>query len=1824
MKYPIPLSIGVKKIASYRASVALLISSALLSTYASATPVISEFMASNDSVLTDGNGATPDWIEIYNPGVASIDLVGYRLTDDREDPAKWVFPTKDLPGGEYLVVFASGDATPDSAGNLHTNFKLSAGGEYLALYSPTGTLLSEFGVGGTNYPPQATDVSYGIGFEMPPLSIIGNDFSGGNATAGNGSFEDTDPSTNPSGSGNPTRWAVNAAGQVATVDGWSAIWQQGFLGFDDAAGGASHGNNYAFLNHNARGIFRSADRAEVFIEGDVLDLSFDATTNAADGMVNFSVSLRFGSGGDRNFAAYDYVTPTADFYQTQTFQHVVTAAQAGANTIAVEIIANNATGGPADQPRFDNVFLTSARPPATLIDSGDTVRFLIPGNASVDATWMMPGFDDSGWATGATPLGFENSADPAAGYNPILATDVPVGTTSTYLRQTFIVDDVSIINDLTFSAQYDDGFIVYLNGIRVEGENDPISPAFDSVAQDDHQDSEAINFIPFSLNNDLNLLQNGVNVIAVHALNRLGSSDYLITPKLDVGFRQRSDALPRDPQVVGVLLSPTPGAPNTEVRAGDVLFSAPGGLFTTAFDLTLSPEIPGETVRYTLDGSVPNDTSLLYTAAIPISTTTEVRARAFSDVGGAGNTAGNNYVQMESSLSTFSSNLPVIVLDNDGAGNPLDKVFRTCFTAVFEPDPSTGRTSLTSAPTVAERSAWHRRGSSSFTLGKPNYRLEIRDQNDDDKNVQLLGMPSESDWILLTFARFDRAMIRNPMSRTISELAGQYAPRLRYVEVFFNQDGDALEESDYFGVYALGENIKRDNGRIDITAIEPDDNSGDALTGGYVFKSDRTASGDFIFTTDRGFPSGIPTPGGVRFVSVEPDGPDITNAQRNYLSGYVQECEDAIFGPGFQHPITGAHYSELIDIDSFVDQHIFQIFNKGPDALRFSTFFHKDRGEKLRSGPIWDQERIFGVETDTSINRARNPENWNGEGSVSDLFDYDWYGRLFEDPDYMQRWIDRWQELRGSAYSSTVLEATIDGFESQLLGTNASDSPVTRNFIRWGASSSNNNNEAWPNARIRTSNNSASNGFYQFASPAITAGVTDPAISPTPSNILAYWRSEMDHVRNWIDMRIEWIYTELSEIPGFSLPPGEVAAGTGISIVPPSSMSGAGQIFYTTDGTDPRAPGGSPATGAIAWNGTPISIQSSQLLTARILDPGVANPKDQVLGLPNSYDVWSAPVTALFQVGTRVADALVLSEINYNPHPPTGIEMAAIPGVDNDDFEFLELLNTHPTDDINLAGAAFTDGISFTFSNLILTPGERVLAVRNLDAFEERYGTGLNVAEGVWSGGLKNDGERLTLSDAAGVEIFSVDYSNGGLWDSAADGQGRTLVLADPAGTPRDQIRKSYRWVGSASFGGSPNGVDAGGTPPPGIVINEVLAHTDLPQKDSIELHNPTGNTVNISGWYLSDSGSNPLKFQIPGGTVLAPGAYIVFDEEDFNPTPSNPGPADFALNSSEGDDVYLVIPTAGNTGVMTFVDHISFGATFNGNSLGRFPDGSGRPTLLQSLTLGAENADPLFGPVIISEVNYNPGPPSAAALAAAPDIASNDLEFIEIYNAGAVTVDLTDWRLRGEGDFDFSSGTELGTGQVLTVIAFDPDSAANTGRLAAFRAHYGIGAAVPLVGGLSGKLNDSEGRVELERPDDPPSDNPSLVPHVTEDELIYDDLPSWPLVADGTGDSLHRGNPIWFGRTPLTWYGLPPTPGTAVFAPVNPGIGASLSLNSGADEATLQWPSQPGALYNIKTSLDLIIWEDLETALSSGGSDTDYVTPAISPRKFFTVRETP
>jgi hypothetical protein len=185
----------------------------------------------------------------------------------------------------------------------------------------------------------------------------------------------------------------------------------------------------------------------------------------------------------------------------------------------------------------------------------------------------------------------------------------------------------------------------------------------------------------------------------------------------------------------------------------------------------------------------------------------------------------------------------------------------------------------------------------------------------------------------------------------------------------------------------------------------------------------------------------------------------------------------------------------------------------------------------------------------------------------------------------------------------------------------------------------------------------------------------------------------------------------------------------------------------------------------------------------------------------------SITVTATAR-GPSLQESLRVTEIMYNPPDPTAAERAVNPNWENEDFEFLELTNVSAHDTLDLTGVRITEGPSrpLDLSSSAVTslaPGQRILVVSNRQAFAARYGTGPTVA-GEFPGRLNNGGERITLLDPLNVVIVDFPYGTSPPWPERADGQGASLELIDPIGTPADQLGEATRWRASAASGGSP------------------------------------------------------------------------------------------------------------------------------------------------------------------------------------------------------------------------------------------------------------------------------------------------------------------------------------------------------------------------------------------------------------------------------------
>lgn len=566
--------------------------------------------------------------------------------------------------------------------------------------------------------------------------------------------------------------------------------------------------------------------------------------------------------------------------------------------------------------------------------------------------------------------------------------------------------------------------------------------------------------------------------------------------------------------IVGYFAEPTPGRANGLAMRAPCLFpffSEPSGTFVGELTLEMASLDPAATILYTTDGTDPAvEGTLLYTDPLILSETTFVRARVWRPGEGLGPLVEKTYVAVSPEVAEFNSNLPLVVVDTFGV-DVKDILYDTpafSVASAFIGVGDSGRATLSDTAEYAGRGGFKLRGESSTRkYEKHQYALETQDAFGVDEAVSLLGLPAESDWALYG-PHSDKTLMRNYLVyKWGHEFAGDYAPRTVYFELFLDDNGNGVvDASDYHGVYMLIEKIKRDENRVDIERLTPLDNSGEAVTGGYIFKDDRLDPGDTGFVTSRGR----------SLCFVEPKEEELTPAQRDYLVGYINEFESVLYGSNFADPETG--YAAYIDVASFIDHHIMIEWVKDVDGFMLSEYWYKDRDGKIVYAPLWDFNLSLG---NANYHTSEDPRSWYYNYAIS-RGEYKWYGRLFQDPAFKRAYLDRWFELRRSVLSLEHMYADIDS-QADFLRESAA-----RNFEKWPVLGT----YVWPNWYI---------------------GQT--------------YQDEVDYLKSWIATRVEWIDAQLTAPPELSRCGGVIGPGAEVAMTLREGASG--EIYYTLDGTDP-------------------------------------------------------------------------------------------------------------------------------------------------------------------------------------------------------------------------------------------------------------------------------------------------------------------------------------------------------------------------------------------------------------------------------------------------------------------------------------------------------------------------------------------------------------------------------------------------------------------------------------------------------------------------------
>lgn len=405
--------------------------------------------------------------------------------------------------------------------------------------------------------------------------------------------------------------------------------------------------------------------------------------------------------------------------------------------------------------------------------------------------------------------------------------------------------------------------------------------------------------------------------------------------------------------------------------------------------------------------------------------------------------------------------------------------------------------------------------------------------------------------------------------------------------------------------------------------------------------------------------------------------------------------------------------------------------------------------------------------------------------------------------------------------------------------------------------------------------------------------------------------------------------------------------------------------------------------------------------------------------------------------------SVVLSEIHYHPA-----------GAADGSAEFIELYNSSPIS-VDLSGWKLRGDADFDIPDGTRLEGGEFLVIA---ADPSLYPNSL----GPWTGDLSNNNGTVRIRKASGGIVLETNYRDNARWPLAADGAGHSLVLSEPSyGEGQAQA-----WSASVLYGGSP------GLPePPSVVTVQVrISEVLTTGNEFVEFYNPLPDPINLSGCFLSNDLDLP-GYKIPSGTTISSGEYRSF---------SNLG---FSFDST-GDRLYLRAPD----GLQVYKSR-HLGAQEPNHSWG----GVTRWSELKTPTPSLENAERFRRPIVINEIHYH------------PSNGENHGEFIELFNNGTTAIDLSDWSLNDEVNFNFPIGTSIGANDFL-VIAKDRT------------ALLGISPSLdPLkvLGNFSGSLSNATSRIELRN-----------ALRVSVDEVTYFDGGRWPDAPDGGGTTLQLIDP--------------------------------------------------------------------------------------------------
>lgn len=1340
-------------------------------TPAGATPLISEFLVDNSSGLEDEDGDREDWIEIYNPELAAVDLEGYALTDDEGDLGKWIFPAGVTvePRG-FLVVFASGKDRAVAGSPLHTGFKLGSGGGYLALVAPDGaTVVSQYGPG---YPEQFEDVSYGL------------HQTGETATS-----------------------TLLAAGDacrllVPTVDIGDSWRDEGFddggwraaatgVGYEDGGGG------YDALFGPGGDV-----KAEMNDITGTVYVRVPVTVDRPLAVSQLVLHMKY----DDGFAAFLNGEPVADSNAPDDLDFDALAGGQNAD-------GNALTFEPFDITEFahllhpgENVLAVHGLNDGT----GSSDMLMVPEIEVVELT--EPVIGDAGFLPSASPGAF--NGETFEGFVRDTKFDVGRGFFDAPFDVTITTEteDATIRYTTDGSEPTDTNGRVYTGPVRISGTTVLRAAAFKEGFDQTNTDTQTYLFLDDILTQNADgspppnwpagpvngqVFEYGMDPAVVNSSNpAIGGRDRVAEaltslPTLSIVTTQGNLTDPSTgiythagsrgrtwerQSSLELIFPPDYVDPdgNTEGFQVDMGLRIRGGFSRSSanpkhsFRLFFRGEYGAGKLRYPMFGDEGVDEfdnlDLRGPQNYSWAWNGDARNSFMRDVW-------SRDLQLELGSPSTRSRYYHLYLNGVYWGVVMtEERPEASFAESYFGGDKEDYDVMKSFGDIADgnRDAYERlweRWTAGFTDDADYFRVLGKDAagNDDPSLEKMVDLQNLIDYMIITYYTGDRD-----------------GPGSRYT---------GTRPNNYFGIY---------------DRTDPD---------GWKFVEHDSEHSMGTGDTDMTFP----LKGGTSLIDFNPHTlHQGLVANEEYRFSFSDRLQALMFAGG---PLTAENgvarlQRRAAQIDTAIIAHSAR-WGDGGNTLRTRQDWLGAVGGvqgfiESRAGVLVGQLRARGWFP--SIDAPRFNQHggyWDSSRALtmSATSGSMYFVRGGGDP-----------RLRGGAMSVEAEE-----FVGSTTGVNLVSSGGTWRYLDNGSDQG----TAWKEPDFND------NGWKTGTAPLGYGNgpTTEILYGPNPDNanndndqkyVTTYFRREFEVTGAGT---LDTLLVELMRDDG------AVVYVNGTEVMRPNM--GGGVIAFDT--TAQEVVGGDDETtffpqeidpGLLVEGTNTVAVELHQVSRSssdtsfdlRLTGTRVTVEDAVLLEGPGEVVVaaramaggeWSAKSEAVFYVDLVPAsgDNLVITEIHYRPADPSAEELAA--GFnDRDDFEWLELMNISG-DHVHLRGVKLVDGVRFDFTDSltgrVLAPGERVVVVQDLEAFEFRYGAGLPVA-GEYSGKLDNDGELVRIDTAAGDELKALTYNDKAPWPEGADGDGFSLVLNDPDTNP--EAGDAGNWRLSGVIGGTPGSED--------------------------------------------------------------------------------------------------------------------------------------------------------------------------------------------------------------------------------------------------------------------------------------------------------------------------------------------------------------------------------------------------------------------------------